>query len=79
MAYAAAQGIIDLPATGNGSKGAGNDPTQGRSLVTDDLIAANAARETGNVVALRDPLSSGLAPRDDQRRAPKAAQIGRRR
>jgi polysaccharide biosynthesis transport protein len=64
VAYAAAQGIIDLPATGNGSKGAGNDPTQGRSLVTDDLIAANAARDVA--AAERIEAGSHLAAANDQ-------------
>lgn len=43
--YAAANGIMDLPFGANGARPSSNDPTQGRSLVSDDLIASNAARE----------------------------------
>jgi succinoglycan biosynthesis transport protein ExoP len=44
MEYAAAQGIIDLPSSRNDSKSPTGDVTQSRSLVTDDLVALNAAR-----------------------------------
>ena len=43
--YAASQGIIDLPAPGAGPKTPGGETVQTRSLVTDDLVASNAARE----------------------------------
>ncbi|MGZ6039351.1 MAG: GumC family protein, partial [Phenylobacterium sp.] len=43
--YAATHGIIDLPTTGNSPKSSIIDSTQARSLVADDLVAFNAARE----------------------------------
>jgi len=44
--YAAANGIIDLPAGGVAPKSSIIDSSQARSLITDDLVALNAARET---------------------------------
>jgi uncharacterized protein involved in exopolysaccharide biosynthesis len=43
--YAAANGIIDLPTTGIAPKSAIVDSSQARSLITDDLVALNVARE----------------------------------
>jgi uncharacterized protein involved in exopolysaccharide biosynthesis len=43
--YAAAHQIIDLPATANAPKSAISDSSQARTLITDDLIALNGARE----------------------------------
>jgi capsular exopolysaccharide synthesis family protein len=43
--YAAGQGIIDLPAPGSTAGAADGSATPARSLVTDDLVALNAARE----------------------------------
>jgi uncharacterized protein involved in exopolysaccharide biosynthesis len=44
--YAAANGIIDLPATAaNAPKSSVADPGQARSLITDDLVALNSQRE----------------------------------
>ena len=45
MQYAAGQGIIDLP-SGNNSNSSDGGATPSRSLVTDDLVALNTARET---------------------------------
>ena len=63
--YAAKQGIIELPATGGGGpRSPGADLVQGRSLVTDDLIALNAARDA----ATTDRIQAGgrLAAADRQ-------------
>ena len=46
MQYAAGQGIIDLPSPGNNSNSSDGGATPSRSLVTDDLVALNTARET---------------------------------
>ena len=46
MAYASSQGIIDLPAPGNTANTGESGATPPRSLVTDDLMALNSARET---------------------------------
>ena len=46
--YAAANGIIDLPATGTAPKSTIVDAGQTRSLITDDLVALNAAREAAD-------------------------------
>jgi polysaccharide biosynthesis transport protein len=62
MEYAAAQGIIDLPSTGNGTEAPNTD--QVRSLVTDDLIATNAARD--GAAAERIQAASRLAAASDQ-------------
>lgn len=43
--YAAANGIIDLPVPAGGPKSSVSDAGQTRSLLTDDLIALNGARE----------------------------------
>ncbi len=61
--YAAANGIIDLPGA-NASRPSNNDPTQGRSLVTDDLVASNAAREAAT--AERIQADSRLAAASEQ-------------
>ena len=63
-AYAAANGIIDLPLAGNGPKPSGADPAQSRSLVTDDLIASNAAREAASVEQVQ--AGARLAAASDQ-------------
>ena len=62
--YAAANGIIDLPLAGNTSKSPGSDSTQSRSLVTDDLIASNSARE--GAAAERIQAASRLAAASEQ-------------
>ncbi|WP_158915251.1 polysaccharide biosynthesis tyrosine autokinase [Caulobacter sp. S45] len=62
--YAAAQGIIDLPTTGDNSKVPGADPDRARSLVTDDLIATNSARN--GAAAERIQAASRLAAASDQ-------------
>jgi capsular exopolysaccharide synthesis family protein len=54
--YAAAQGITELPSP--------TDPAQRRSLLTDDLIAANAARD--GAAAERIQAASRLAASNDQ-------------
>ena len=46
VTYAAGQGIIDLPAPGGAAGGADGSATPARSLVTDDLVALNTARES---------------------------------
>ena len=46
MQYAAGQGIIDLPSPGNNSNSSDGGATPSRSLVTDDLVALNSARES---------------------------------
>ena len=45
MTYAAGQGIIDLPTPGNSNPGGDGGAAPSRSLVTDDLVALNTARE----------------------------------
>ena len=51
--YAAANGIIDLPATAaNAPKSSIADSGQARSLVTDDLVALNAQREAAAAEAI---------------------------
>jgi capsular exopolysaccharide synthesis family protein len=63
--YAAAQGIIDLPVSGNPSKTPGGaDPTQTRSLLTEDLVAANAARDKAAVERIE--AGAGLSAANDQ-------------
>ena len=44
--YASGHGIIDLPSPGTNSSSADSGATPSRSLVTDDLVALNSARET---------------------------------
>ena len=61
--YAAANGIIDLP-SGGGSRPSGADPAQGRSLVTDDLVASNSAREAATTERIQ--AGSRLAAASDQ-------------
>ncbi len=51
--YAAAHGIIDLPTTGNGPKSSIVDATQARSLITDDLVALNGARDAATADSIR--------------------------
>jgi uncharacterized protein involved in exopolysaccharide biosynthesis len=51
--YAATHGIIDLPTTANAPKSAVSDASQARSLLTDDLIALNGARETASAESIQ--------------------------
>ncbi len=44
--YASSQGIIDLPAPGSNDSATNSGATPPRSLVTDDLVALNGARES---------------------------------
>ena len=60
--YASSQGIIDLPAPGGGDNTGGQGATPSRSLVTDDLVALNSARETAT--ADRIQAQSRLAEAD---------------
>ena len=46
MTYASSQGIIDLPAPANSANTGESGAAPPRSLVTDDLVALNSARET---------------------------------
>jgi succinoglycan biosynthesis transport protein ExoP len=63
--YAAAQGIIDLPVSGNNSKTPGGaDSAQTRSLVTEDLVAANAARDKAAVERIE--AGASLSAANDQ-------------
>jgi uncharacterized protein involved in exopolysaccharide biosynthesis len=50
--YAAANGIIELPTTGNNSKSSTIDVGQTRSLITDDLAALNAARDAATAESI---------------------------
>jgi capsular exopolysaccharide synthesis family protein len=59
--YATTQGIIDLP--GANTKGP-SDPAEARSLLTDDLISTNAARD--GAAAERIQAASRLAASSDQ-------------
>ncbi|HEY4029922.1 MAG TPA: GumC family protein [Caulobacteraceae bacterium] len=62
--YAAAHGIIDLPTAGTAPKSSIVDSSQARSLITDDLVAMNSARD----VAAADSIKAGsdLAAFDKQ-------------
>jgi uncharacterized protein involved in exopolysaccharide biosynthesis len=59
MEYAAREGIIDLPQTGGNARSTRGDLVQGRSLVSDDLIALNTERDAAT--AERIKASSQLA------------------
>jgi polysaccharide biosynthesis transport protein len=69
--YAATHGIIDLPTTTNAPKSAISDASQARSLVTDDLVALNGAREAATADSVRT--SSDLAAFDRRPDASTAA------
>jgi uncharacterized protein involved in exopolysaccharide biosynthesis len=60
--YAAAHQIIDLPTTGNAPKSAISDASQARSLITDDLVALNSARDAATADSIK--ASSDLAAFD---------------
>jgi uncharacterized protein involved in exopolysaccharide biosynthesis len=60
--YAAAHGIIDLPTTGAAPKSAISDASQARSLITDDLVALNGARDAATADSIK--ASSDLAAFD---------------
>jgi succinoglycan biosynthesis transport protein ExoP len=65
--YAAAHGVIDLPPSGGGPKPAATTTTdfsQSRSLVTDDLVALNVAREAATADSIK--ANSELAAFDRQ-------------
>ncbi len=65
--YAATHGIIDLPSSSGGSKSSAPttaDFSQSRSLVTDDLVALNGAREGATADSIR--AGSELAAFDRQ-------------
>jgi uncharacterized protein involved in exopolysaccharide biosynthesis len=51
--YAAAHQIIDLPTAANAPKSAVIDAGQARSLVTDDLVALNSAREAATAESIQ--------------------------
>ncbi len=64
--YAATHGVIDLPSGGGGAKTAPTttDFSQSRSLITDDLVALNGAREGATADAIK--AGSDLAAFDKQ-------------
>jgi capsular exopolysaccharide synthesis family protein len=62
--YAAAQGIVNLPAAGAGSSSSDSDSGGPRSLMTDDLASLNAAHDTAT--ADRIQAASRLASANSQ-------------
>ena len=50
--YAATHGIIDLPTAGAAPKSSITDSGQARSLITDDLVALNAARDAATAESI---------------------------